>query len=757
MTNAALPSPAFAPQKQSVEAHIEAALARLSAPQRIAQLCGVFFRDLLVDGRLSTEACERRIPHGVGHVCQFASCTPLRPVELVREVTALQDWLHARVGIRAIFHEEAITGLAARGATTFPQQIGMSCTWDPALVEENARAIADTVLASGATQCLSPMLDVLDDARWGRCEEGFGESPLLTALFGLAFVRGLQSRGVAATAKHFLGYGCLEGLAGAELGAALLPHEAVIGMGGVAALMPGYHALDGVPCHASPPLLRELLRERLGFSGLVVSDYGAIAQIAHHYRQAADLPSAGSAALAAGVDVDLPFGEAFSGMIADPAALDEALRRVLRLKERLGLLSAPAAPSVSTPDFDPPAHRERAARSAAASLVLLRNDGILPLHEGIHSIALVGPNADSAYALLGDYTYQTLAEFWWRHPIDSDAPRLWTLLAGLRDRLPPGVLLRHARGCDWSSPIAAETSTLGDQRAAQASRTPLEKVVRTDADEALRLAAESDLIIAALGENRYLCGETRNRNDVELPGDQGVFLDRLLDTGKPLVLILCGGRPLALGERAARCAAIVQAWYPGQAGGLALADLLYGRSEPEGRLSVSMARVSAQLPVSHRRACEAPLFPFGHGLSYTAFAYSGLSSPSSLSTDDEAIELIWNIANIGARPGVEVAQVYTAGTAGLELLGFARLRLESGAAARVRVCLWLEQLAERLPSGLRRIRAGRWPLLIGASAADIRFRVEVGIHGPERMSDRLDRILPTSSVERLPASLPMEA
>jgi len=273
-------------QPVAVEARVDALLACMTPEEKTAQLHGVWLKDLLDDqGRISVEACKRHIPHGVGHVCQFSSATSLKPDELVWAVRDLQQFLReeTRLGIPAIFQEEAITGLAARGATTYPQQIGMACTWNLELLFGNTQATARTMRMAGASHALSPMLDVLDNARWGRSEEGFGEDPYLVSLMGLTFIQGLQGtdlrEGIAACTKHFAGYGNMSEDMGVFWDDVLMPHEVAVRLGGVATVMSGYHTFQGVPTSASRFLMNDILRERWGFDGAVISDYGAVRQV----------------------------------------------------------------------------------------------------------------------------------------------------------------------------------------------------------------------------------------------------------------------------------------------------------------------------------------------------------------------------------------------------------------------------------------------------------------------------------------------
>jgi len=739
---------------------VDEAMSKLTLEEKVAQLTGVRLNALVINGRLSEEECLKQIPHGVGHVSQFSSCVEMRPEELAATVAALQHFIttHNSAGIPAIFHEEAITGFAARGNTTYPQQINMGCTWNTDLVRANAAATARAMRSIGATQALSPMLDVINDARWGRSEEGFGEDPYLTAVMGVAFIRGLQGNdlrhGVAATAKHFAGYGNSPTDLGVFRNEVLLPHDAAVHVAGVSSMMPGYHSYLGEPCASSQLLLNQILRKEWNFNGPIVSDYGSISQIFTQYKKGNSLLDAAVSSLSAGMHVELPSNHAFAALpqaIRDgrvPVSLvDNALRRQLILKARLGLLD-PAPAKAPVIDCDSEDNRARAYTAAAQSVVLLKNNGILPLTKSVNSIAVVGPNADSYYSLLGDYTYQMMMEFWWRKPVDPTSPRLVTLLTGLREQLSSSVKISFERGCDWTQGLSevGESKGVGDPRLKEGKRWPLEKVPPTSAEAAFRLASESDVIIAAMGENRYLCGESVDRADVRLPGEQETFIERLAATGKPLILVVFGGRPMALGNINHLCQAIIYAWYPGQAGGTALADIIRGAVNPAGRLTMTLPCSTEQAPISYRLGYtpeKTPLYPFGYGISYTHFSYGELNIPDKVQTSDTEIPVRFTITNEGNREGTEICQLYLRCTEGIsksgqELKGFARVELPSGKSRTVTINVPLELLGHFSAEGTLTIAPGEVEVLVGASASDIRLRANIVVAGdPVTQSGRI--------------------
>ena len=760
--------------KFAAEKRIDDLIARMTPEEKTAQLRGIWLRDLLDEnGRISITACAKHIPHGVGHICQYSSATSLKPDELVQVVRDLQRflWEKTRLGIPALCQEEAITGLAARGATTLPQQINMSCTWNLELLRDNTQSTARTMRMAGASHALSPMLDVLDNAQWGRIEEGFGEDPYLVSLMGLTFIQGLQGEnlqeGIAACTKHFAGYGNTNEDMGVFWDDVLMPHEVAVRLGHVATIMSGYHAFQGVPTSASPFLMTHILRERWGFDGVVISDYGAVRQVKTVFNYTPDAATTALRCLAAGLDIELPTPEMFSEIpkaMADgliPIDLvDRAVKRALTLKARTGLLDLIDTPASPEPlDFNPPENQRRAYQAACESLVLLQNNGVLPLGPNIRSVAVVGPNADSAYALLGDYTYQTLNEFFRRIPVDPSYPQLVTLLAGLRHRLGPQVAIRFERGCDWASathPVNEEQQKAGDQRTWKASTAPMTAPVATDPERAVRLAAESDIVIAAMGENRYLCGEGRDRADVRLPGEQEAFVQKLIATGKPVILVVFGGRPMVLTDLAAGCRAIVYAWYPGQEGGHAVADLLLGRFNPLGKLTMTLPRSNQQVPISHRlgyRADDLPLFPFGHGLSYTTYEYARPAVPPALKTSATSFPVQFELTNTGDREGVEIAQLYfvpltrETNRPAMELKGFARVALKSGETRKVSIEVFLHQLARHDKEGCLTLRPGVYSVLIGASATDTRLRAKLTLTGETVALARREHFFSQTTVE----------
>ena len=723
-------------------------LARLSDDEKLAQLQGIRSNRLVENGKLSIRLCRELIPNGIGHVCQFASSLTLPPDELRDFVRELQRFLTEETpsGIPAIFHEEAITGFAAPGATTLPQQIGMSCSWNPALISRNSGYSAQNMRDVGGTMVLSPMMDVCKSAHWGRMEEGFGEDPYLTATMGLAFINGMQGcdlrEGVAATAKHFAGFAGGTDDRREFMEETMLPHEVAVKHGKVSNVMTGYHLVDGIPCTANKNLLIDILRGEYGFRGTVISDYCAVDNLHSQYGYADSRTDAGIKAITAGTDVELSDGtcfpylkDAISAGSLDRRRLDEAVRRVLEMKASLGLLDTdPVIGKTGPVYFDMPEQRALAYESACQSLVLLKNDGILPLRNTVRRIALVGPNAGSWYGQLGDYTYQSLSCFFRQVPVDPQAPRLVTVLEGLRSKA-GDMSITHERGCEWNEISEINIYVDGDSHLNNAEINPIKDQPQPDPANAIKIAGDSDVVIAVMGENIYHGGEGRSRNSNKLAGQQEEFVKSMIATGKPVVLVIFSGRPIVIDQLAEGCAAIIQAWFPGEEGGNAVADLLLGNINPSGKLTMSYPMYGSQVTLSYSEGYKAdnmPLYPFGHGLSYTSYEYSDLQMPDTVEASDDHIPVTCEVRNIGSREGCEIVQMYVSAKddarSRVLLKGFQRVGLDALQTGRAEFKLPLDQLGAYI-DGKWTIRPGSYEIMIAASSTDIRLRKTVRLKG----------------------------
>jgi beta-glucosidase len=741
----------------SIEARVEDLVARMTPEEKVAQLGSRWVFELAdSEGRLAPDAAEL-LRHGLGQVTRISGASSLRPREAAELANTVQRHLveETRLGIPAIVHEEICSGLMARDAVVFPQAIGLASTWEPELVQALAAAIRVQMRARGAHQGLGPVLDVCRDPRWGRLEETFGEDPHLVARMGVAFVRGLQGddlgSGVVATVKHFVGYGASEGgrnwgppqIGARELRDVYLhPFEAAVRGAGARSLMNAYNELDGIPCAADRGLLTTLLRDEWGFSGCVVADYFSIRQLADYHRFALDAEDAAAQTLEAGLDVELPSTDCYGAPLLAALAtgtvssdvVDEAVRRVLRTKFELGLFERPyvdVGAAASTGNLRPLA-RELSRKS----LVLLRNDGVLPLAADVGRVAVIGPCADEARNLFGDYAYPAHVESF-RHLLESGGRQPFfmpptagiqvddllggvpTVLDALRELL--GERVGFARGCD----VTGES--------------------RDGFDEAVAVARDSDVAVLVLGDLSGLTeectsGETRDRSSLHLPGVQEELAAAVAATGTPVVLVLVVGRPCGSAELHERCAAVLLAWLPGEEGAAAIAETLVGESSPGGKLPISFPRSAGQLPVfyghkvsggrSHWRGDyvdgpAAPLHPFGHGLSYTTFELSGAAVRQSRVSWDDSITVEVEVANTGARTGDEVVQLYVRDPHAsvtrpvLELKAFVRVELAPGRSRRVTFDLPVAQLGFTGRDLEHVVEPGLVELFVGTSSADL--------------------------------------
>ncbi|NCT89406.1 glycosyl hydrolase [Cellulomonas sp. APG4] len=716
-------------------------VARMTLEEKLAQLVGLWegrggsgeggdvapMQDAM---QSDVDELEGFATHGLGQLTRVFGTTPVEPVEQARALARKQQWLQreTRLGIPALVHEECLTGLAAWKATTFPAPPSWGASFDPALVERMGAAIGESMRSLGVHQGLAPVLDVVRDARWGRVEECISEDPYLVGTVATAYVRGVQSTGVVATLKHFAGYSnsrAGRNLAPVHAGPRELadvfwpPFEMAVLDGEVGSVMNSYTEVDGVPSAADESLLTDLLRGRWGFEGTVVADYFAVAFLHSLHGVAGDLGDAAAQALTAGIDVELPTGTAYLEPLAelvrsgrfDEGLVDRALVRVLVQKERLGLLDATFDPdAVGEIDLDPPAHREIAERLAEESVVLLTNDGVLPLSPG-RRVAVVGPNAHATEALFGCYSFSNHVLS--QHP----GYELGLDVATVRDAL-TGELgdVAYARGCDVRG-----TSTEGFAEAVEAARG-------------------ADVAVAVMGDlaglfGRGTSGEGCDADSLELPGVQRALVEELLATGTPVVLVLLTGRPYAIDWAVERCAAVVQSFFPGQEGARALAGVLSGRINPSGHLPLTMPRSVGAQPYSYlhprlgaassvSNLDTAPVLPFGHGLSYTSFAYDELVVSAQVEAGG-AFTASVRVTNTGDRAGADVVQLYARDLVAsvtrpmVQLLGYARLELGAGESRTVTFDVPTTRLAFSDRRLVRVVEPGDVEVSVGTSCLDL--------------------------------------
>ncbi|MDN3024598.1 glycoside hydrolase family 3 N-terminal domain-containing protein [Streptomyces sp. S.PB5] len=744
-------------------ARVDDLLSRMTLAEKTAQLYGVWV-GARTDGNgvapLQREMTadydwDELITHGLGQLTRPFGTAPVDPALGAQALARAQRRIAeaGRFGIPALAHEECLAGFTAWQATAYPVPLAWGASFDPALVEEMARHIGRDLRTVGVHQGLAPVLDVVRDPRWGRVEETIGEDPYLVGTVGAAYVRGLESTGIVATLKHFAGYASSAGArnqapvrAGVrELADVTLPpFELALREGGARSVMAAYNETDGVPASADPGLLTQLLREEWGFTGTVVADYFGIRFLHTQHRVAGSKAEAAHVALTAGLDVELPTVECYGKPLLDAvqagevpeALIDRAVRRVLLQKCELGLLDADWAPEPPTRiDLDSTANRAIARRLAEGSVVLLDNpDGILPLSPDTR-IAVVGPRAADALAMLGCYSFPShvLTE----HPDIPMGIEIPTVLQALRAEL-PDAKVTFAEGCDTSDPDTAGF------------------------EEAVARTSEADVCLAVLGDRaglfgRGTSGEGCDATDLRLPGVQSELLDALVATGVPVVLVLLTGRPYALGRWQGRLAAAVQAFFPGEEGGPAVAGVLSGRVNPSGRLPVSVPRVPGGQPWTYLQpplglAGEVsnldptPLYAFGHGRSYTTFTWENVEGTEENIGTEGSYDLTVTVRNTGDREGAEVVQLYlhdpvaSVTRPDVRLIGYQRVELAPGEAARVSFHFHTDLSAFTDRSLRRVVEPGILELRLAASSTDVRHTARLNLTGPVRVVGP-DRVL----------------
>ena len=664
--------------------------------------------------------------------------TGLNPRLAVKAYNALQHYAidSTRLGIPIILAEEAPHGHMAIGTTVFPTSIGLSATWDTELIEQVGQVIGSELMAQGGTIGYGPVIDLSREPRWSRVEETYGEDVYLTSQMASAMVRGTSSKGVISTLKHFVAYGIPEGghngspshIGPRDLEENVLPTFKAAIDNGALSVMTSYNTIDGIPTTCNEELLTGVLHDRWNFQGFVVSDLESIDGIYASHHVAKDRQEAGEMALKAGVDVDLGahcyalLKESVEAGRLDMAYVDRAVKRVLIRKFEAGLFDNPYLPEDAADGVRSPENVEVAAQAARESVTLLKNNGILPLRAGTR-IALIGPNADNQYNQLGDYTAPQAPE------------SVVTMLDGLRSA---GAAVTYVKGC-----AIRDTRSNDIAQAVQAARRADVAVVVVGGSSARDFRTKYIDTGAAVVDQAAVsdmeAGEGFDRSSLDLLGLQPQLLREIKATGTPLVVVYIEGRPLDKRWTSENADALLTLWYPGGEGGTALADVLLGRYNPAGRLSVSVPLNVGQLPVYYNRKVPyshdyveesaVPLYPFGFGLSYTTFEYSNLRVEGTL--PDAAVVKV-DVRNSGSLSGDEVVQVYirdlVASTARprKQLCAFKRVKA-IGPGETVTVSLPLERSAFELvnPAMERVVEKGEFEIQVGASSDDIRLKQNV--------------------------------
>lgn len=672
----------------------------------------------------------------------------LRPELAAKALNALQRYAveKTRLGIPILFAEECPHGHMAIGTTVFPTSLCAASTWNPSLLYDMGAAIGLEAASQGSNIGYGPVLDVAREPRWSRMEETFGEDPWLTSVLGTQVVLGMQGddtadkQHVICTLKHLAAYGVPEGghnggpvYAGERLlrSQLLLPFEKAV-RAGAGTVMTSYNSIDGVPCTANRHLLTDMLRGEWGFKGFVYSDLLSVDGIAGMGAAASNKEGA-ALALKAGLDMDLGGGafgnnlkKALDEGLITMADLDRATSDVLRMKFNLGLFDNPyVQPKRAKEVCRSAEHKQLAQKVAEEGTVLLKNDGILPLSRSLKRIAVIGPNADTPYNQLGDYT--------------APQPReeISTVLDGIRAAVGDGMEVVYERGC------AIRDTTTADIPAAVKAAQSADAVVLVVGGSSARDFKTKYIATGAatVDESKTLsdmeCGEGFDRATLSLLGKQEELIRAVAKTGKPLVVVYIEGRPLLMNEASEVANALLTAWYPGEQGGKAIASILFGDTNPSGRLPVSIPRSVGQLPVYYSQGRvrdymdekAAPLYPFGYGLSYTTFAYSDLAvTPLSASSDSVRVSL--TLTNSGQRSGDEVVQLYLSDRAAsvsqppLQLRAFKKVCLDAGECRRVEFTLGFDELSLINADMKRVVEPGDFDILVGASSQDIRLRTK---------------------------------
>ena len=740
--------PVYKQKDRPVDLRVEDLLSRMTLREKVYQMASSAVVEwvtepdelrVLIDGKFQWKRAKKLADRCIAGFSEIVRFVP--PTEGVRRVNELQKHClkKTRLGIPLLIMDEALHGCCAAQSTIFPQAIGWASTWDTDFVVRMAQSIGKEARSRGINQVFSPILDVTHDPRWGRTEETLGEDPHLVARLGTAFIRGLQGHpsgkySVMTTMKHFGIHnspenGCNVGPTNASERTVrdiyLRPFEAGVKDGGTLSVMSAYSEWDGVPASASRWLQTDILRKEWGFDGFVVSDYGSVAMLADRHAIASDKTRAAQLAVQAGVDVETPSLNCFRGLIKSvedgefPVELiDRSVRRILKAKFRMGLFENPYADKKMVMKLlDSKEHRGLALEVARKSIILLKNDGILPIRKTARSIAVIGPNA--AAVRIGNY--------------GSSGRRVVTALEGIKAQALKSVKVSYSKGCE----IYGGEGKSGFPAAIEAAR---------NADIAVLVMGE----VSDWGSKdpNPVSGEGYDSNSLALGGYQLELIQEIFKVQKNVVVVLYNGRPLALPWVKENIPAMIEAWYPGEEGGTALGEILFGKINPSGRLPITVPASVGQLPVYYNHKPTArgyskkpgtfdkagrdyvfgttePLFPFGFGLSYTKFAYSKLAvSPSRIRPNSRVLVSV-EVRNAGKVAGEEVVQLYVRDVLASvtrpvkELRGFRRIFLKPGQKRKVEFVLGPDDLSFTGLEGRRLVEPGVFEVMVGGNSVDL--------------------------------------
>lgn len=756
-------TPLYKQPSAPVESRVKDLLGRMTLEEKIGQLCCPLGWEMYTKtskGVVPSELYKKRMSTApIGSFWAVLRADPwtqktletgLNPESGAKALNALQKYAieNTRLGIPILFAEECPHGHMAIGTTVFPTSLSQASTWNENLMHKMGETIALEARLQGANIGYGPVLDIAREPRWSRMEETFGEDPMLTSTLGVAFMKGMQGESqndgkhLFSTLKHFAAYGIPEaGHNGsrANIGMRqlfsdyLAPFKKAV-EAGAATIMTSYNSIDGVPCTANKYLLDEVLRKKWGFNGFVYSDLSSIegitgARVARNYKEASAL------ALKAGVDMDLggnAYGknlqQALKEGLVNIEDINKAVSNVLRLKFRMGLFENPyVSPEKAGKTVRSKAHKELARQVAREGVVLLKNEGILPLSKQLKNIAVIGPNADNMYNQLGDYT------------APQERKEITTVLDGIRNAVSPSTEVTYVKGCAIRDVTTHQISEA--VLAAQKADAVVLVVGGSSARDFKTKYIETGAATVSQEESRQLsdmeCGEGYDRSTLRLLGYQEKLMKAVIDTGKPVVVIYIQGRPLNMNLAAQKAQALLTAWYPGEQGGAAIADILFGDYNPAGRLPVSVPRSEGQLPLFYSQGEQrayveeagTPLYTFGYGLSYTKFDYSQLKIEKG-NTPDVLQKVTCTISNTGNKDGEEVVQLYicdkvaSVSQAPILLKGFHRIFLKKGESKQVTFTLGEEELSLYNMEMKQVVEPGEFKVMVGAASNDIRLNGE---------------------------------
>ena len=758
-----MPVPIYKDATIATEKRVKDLLDKMNIEEKILQLTSIWLSfdpekgDMApsimgadLDDKAGKVDIDYYLSSGLGQITRAFGSRPIDPVVGARTVNNIQKRLleESRLGIPVICHEECLSGLMAQGATSFPSPVNYGSTWEPELIQQVGDVIRRQMRSLGTHQGLAPVCDVARDARWGRVEETIGEDPYLVGVMVTNYVKGLQGndlkKGIIATLKHFVGYSFSEGgrnFAPVHIGKRdltdifFVPFEMAVKEGKVLSLMNGYHEFDGEVPGASHWLLTEVLRDQWGFNGYTVSDYGSITFLQNMHRIVATNKEAAAIALKAGLDIELPnpamypqgLKDALSDGLISEEDINLAVSRILRLKFELGLFENPYVDTDAI-KLDLPEESALAAKIAEKSITLLSNNGVLPIGSDVKKIALIGPNAHNIMALFGNYSFENHVVYTHYKDMAEEVVSAPTILDKLKEKIDKDNVY-YAQGCNI---LDKDLSMI---------------------PEAVDAAQKADLAILVVGDKAGhfrtgTVGEGTDTPDLSLPGGQNELVNSILETGKPVIIVLLNGRPFAIPEIAKKASAVVEAWFPGQEGAGIIVDTLFGDLNPGGKTTLTFSQTAGVQPLfyNHKFLSQGfpklpefiPVFPFGHGLSYTEFLYSDLKLSSSEVSVDGEIEISFMIKNNGAMKGEEVAQLYindpvaTVPRPVKELKGFKRISLAPEERKKITFTMSADMLAFTGTDYKKIIEPGEIKIMIGSSSEDIRLEDTFMLTGKKR-------------------------